>query len=219
MSMSMTAPSQRGGARSMGSAVLIANRGEIAVRVVRAAAAAGLRSVAVYAEDDAAAPHVRLADEARPLPGSGPAAYLDAAALLSVAQAADCAYVHPGYGFLSEDAGFARACAEAGPVFVGPSPDVLGLFGDKARARALAHSLGVPVLPGTSGPTTLDEARAFLTEGPGAGGPVMVKALGGGGGRGMRVARDAAELPRSGSAAARRPPPASAAATCTSSGC
>lgn len=106
----------------MGSAVLIANRGEIAVRVVRAAAAAGLRSVAVYAEDDAAAPHVRLADEARPLPGSGPAAYLDAAALLSVAQAADCAYVHPGYGFLSEDAGFARACAEAGPVFVGPSP-------------------------------------------------------------------------------------------------
>ncbi|MER7396710.1 carboxyl transferase domain-containing protein [Streptomyces sp. NPDC000151] len=178
----------------MGSAVLVANRGEIAVRVVRAAAAAGLRSVAVYAEDDAAAPHVRLADEAHPLPGSGPAAYLDGAALLAVAREADCAYVHPGYGFLSEDAGFARACAEAGTVFVGPSPEVLGLFGDKARARALAQSLDVPVLPGTGGPTTLDEARAFLTEGPGAGGPVMVKALGGGGGRGMRRARDAAEL-------------------------
>ncbi|WP_037961644.1 acetyl-CoA carboxylase family protein [Streptomyces violens] len=178
----------------MGSAVLVANRGEIAVRVVRAAAAAGLRSVAVYAEDDAAAPHVRLADEAHPLPGSGPAAYLDAAALLAVAREADCAYVHPGYGFLSEDAGFARACAEAGTVFVGPSPEVLGLFGDKARARALAQSLDVPVLPGTSGPTTLEEARAFLTEGPGAGGPVMVKALGGGGGRGMRRAADTAEL-------------------------
>ncbi|GAA0499645.1 acetyl-CoA carboxylase family protein [Streptomyces olivaceiscleroticus] len=178
----------------MGSAVLIANRGEIAVRVARAAAAAGLRSVAVYAEDDAAAPHVRLADEAHPLPGSGPAAYLDAAALLSLARDTNCAYLHPGYGFLSENADFARACAEAGTVFVGPSPDVLGLFGDKARARALARSLDVPVLPGTTGPTTLDEARAFLTEGPGAGGPVMVKALGGGGGRGMRVAHDAAEL-------------------------
>ncbi|MEU7489084.1 carboxyl transferase domain-containing protein [Streptomyces sp. NPDC042319] len=178
----------------MGSAVLIANRGEIAVRVARAAAAAGLRSVAVYAEDDAASPHVRLADEAHPLPGSGPAAYLDATALLAVAQAANCAYVHPGYGFLSEDADFARSCAEAGTVFIGPSPDVLGLFGDKARARDLARSLDVPVLPGTSGPTTLDEARAFLTDGPGAGGPVMVKALGGGGGRGMRIVRDATEL-------------------------
>ncbi|WP_051871443.1 carboxyl transferase domain-containing protein [Streptomyces sclerotialus] len=179
----------------MGSAaVLVANRGEIAVRVVRAAAGAGLRSVAVYAEDDAAAPHVRLADEARPLPGTGPAAYLDATALLSAARDTDCAYVHPGYGFLSEDAGFARACAQAGVTFVGPSPDVLGLFGDKARARTLAQSLDVPVLPGTTGPTTLDEAHAFLAEGPGAGGPVMVKALGGGGGRGMRAARDATEL-------------------------
>lgn len=179
----------------MGSAaVLVANRGEIAVRVLRAAAGAGLRTVAVYAADDAEAPHVRLADEAHPLPGPGPAAYLDGAAVLSVARAADCAFLHPGYGFLSEDAGFARACARAGVDFVGPAPEVLELFGDKARARALAASLDVPVLPGTSGPTTLDEARAFLVDGPGAGGPVMVKALGGGGGRGMRRVHDVDEL-------------------------
>ncbi|MFK4226434.1 carboxyl transferase domain-containing protein [Streptomyces sp. NPDC019890] len=178
----------------MGSAaVLVANRGEVAVRVLRAAAEAGMRTAAVYAEDDVASPHVRLADEALPLPGSGPTAYLDGDAMLAAARRARCALLHPGYGFLSEDAGFAARCAGAGIGFVGPSPEVLGLFGDKARARELAEQVGVPVLAGTRGATGLDEARAFLA-GLGPGGAVMVKAVGGGGGRGMRAVRAAAEL-------------------------
>ncbi|MGW5737336.1 MULTISPECIES: carboxyl transferase domain-containing protein [Streptomyces] len=179
----------------MGSAaVLVANRGEIAVRVVRAAAEAGLRTVAVYAEDDAAARHVQLADEAQPLGGSGPAAYLDAEAVLAAARRSGCAFVHPGYGFLSEDADFAERCAQAGLRFVGPSPEVLGLFGDKARARALAERSDVPVLAGTQGPTSLAEATDFLA-GLGPSGAVMVKAIGGGGGRGMRAVRHPDELP------------------------
>ncbi|MGW7077906.1 carboxyl transferase domain-containing protein [Streptomyces sp. NPDC054866] len=173
----------------MGSAaVLVANRGEIAVRILQAAAEAGLRTVAVYADDDAAARHVQLADEAQPLGGTGPAAYLDADAVLAAALRSGCELVHPGYGFLSEDAVFAGRCAEAGLRFVGPSPEVLGLFGDKARARALAEGLGVPVLAGTRGPTTLAEAAEFLA-GLGPSGAVMVKAIGGGGGRGMRAVR------------------------------
>ncbi|TQJ86366.1 biotin carboxylase N-terminal domain-containing protein [Streptomyces sp. SLBN-31] len=127
-------------------AVLVANRGEIAVRVLRAAAEAGLRTVAVYEEGDTA--HTRSADEAVPLSG-----YLDGAALLAAARATGCGFLHPGYGFLSEDAGFARRCGEAGIVFVGPSPEVLDVFGDKRRARELAAGLGVPCSPGPSGPT------------------------------------------------------------------
>ncbi|NWF28691.1 carbamoyl-phosphate synthase large subunit [Streptomyces sp. PKU-EA00015] len=178
----------------MGSdAVLVANRGEIAVRVLRAAEEAGLRTVAVYAEDDAQAAHVRLADEAHPLPGTGPAAYLDGAAVLAAARKAGCGLLHPGYGFLSEDADFAARCTAEGIVFVGPDPEVIALFGDKGRARALAGRLGVPVLAGTDGPTSLAEAREFLT-GLGPGGAVMVKAVGGGGGRGMRAVRGADEL-------------------------
>lgn len=125
----------------MGSAaVLVANRGEIAVRVLQAATEAGLRTVAVYAADEAAARHVQLADEAEPLGGSGPAAYLDAEAVVTAARRSGCELVHPGYGFLSEDAEFAARCADAGLRFVGPSPEVLGLFGDKARARARSRS-------------------------------------------------------------------------------
>ncbi|GAA1927848.1 carboxyl transferase domain-containing protein [Streptomyces durmitorensis] len=169
-------------------AVLVANRGEIAVRVLQAAAEAGLRTVAVYAEDDAAARHVQLADKAQPLGGTGPAAYLDADAVLAAARRSGCELLHPGYGFLSEDADFAARCAEAGLRFVGPSPEVLGLFGDKGRARALAERLGVPVLAGTQGPTSLAEAADFLA-GLGPSGAVMVKAVGGGGGRGMRAVR------------------------------
>ncbi|MFE6158335.1 carboxyl transferase domain-containing protein [Streptomyces sp. NPDC056486] len=179
----------------MGSAaVLVANRGEIAVRVLQAAAEVGLRTVAVYAEDDAAARHVQLADEAQPLGGTGPAAYLDADAVLAAARRSGCELVHPGYGFLSEDADFAARCAETGLRFVGPSPEVLRLFGDKARARALAVRLGVPVLAGTQGPTSLDGAAAFLA-GLGPSGAVMVKAIGGGGGRGIRAVRHPDELP------------------------
>ncbi|WP_037571256.1 acetyl-CoA carboxylase family protein [Phaeacidiphilus oryzae] len=167
-------------------AVLVANRGEIAVRIVRAAAEAGLRSVAGYAEDEPEAAHARLADEAVPLPGSGPAAYLDGPGIAAVAAEAGCELLHPGYGFLSEDAGFARACAERGVGFVGPAPEVLELLGDKARARALAKSLGVPVLPGTEPGEGIGAARRLLAEH----GSLMVKAVGGGGGRGLRAVRD-----------------------------
>jgi len=170
------------------SAVLVANRGEAAVRVLRGAAEAGMRTVAVHASDDAGSLHVRTADEAYALDGAGPAAYLDADALLDVAARAGCRLVHPGWGFLSERADFARRCAERGLTFVGPPPAVLDLLGDKARARALAEETGVPVLPGTGGPATLDQARAFL-RGLGPDGAVMVKALAGGGGRGMREVR------------------------------
>ncbi|NUS29225.1 MAG: ATP-grasp domain-containing protein [Streptomyces sp.] len=161
-------------------AVLVANRGEIAVRVLRSAAECGLRTVAVYAEGDDA--HVRLADEAVPLGD-----YLDADFLVDAAVRADCRYLHPGYGFLSESADLARRCAEAGVVFVGPAPEVLEVFGDKVRARELAVRTGVPVLPASDG--GLAEARAFLADGP-----VMVKAVGGGGGRGLRVVRRVEEL-------------------------
>ena len=172
--------------------LLVANRGEIAVRIVRAATEAGLPSVAIHSEDDADALHVRLADDARPLTGTGPAAYLDTGAILKAAADAGADAVHPGYGFLSEDAVFARRCAEAGLVFVGPQPEVLALFGDKAAGRALAVRCGVPVLAGTDGPTTPEEADAFVKSLQGR--PVMVKAVAGGGGRGMRAVRDPADL-------------------------
>jgi acetyl/propionyl-CoA carboxylase alpha subunit len=165
--------------------LLIANRGEIAIRIARTAAERGLATVVVYAEDDAASLHTRAADLAVALPGSGVAAYLDTAALIAVALAEGCDAVHPGYGFLSENADFAQACGDAGLVFVGPTPATLRLFGDKAQARALATREGIPILPGISAAVTLPEATAFMT-GLGAGGAVMLKAIHGGGGRGMR---------------------------------
>ncbi|MDF2901989.1 MAG: biotin carboxylase, partial [Phenylobacterium sp.] len=173
--------------------LLIANRGEIAVRIARTAAEMGIETVAVYSRDDAASLHTRKADAAHALSGAGPAAYLDGAQILAAAQSLGCDAVHPGYGFLSENAGFARACAEAGVVFVGPSPETLELFGDKGAARALAARCDVPILAGTERGTTLAQARAFL-EGLGEGGAVMVKAVAGGGGRGMRPAASPAEL-------------------------
>jgi len=173
--------------------LLVANRGEIAIRVMRAAAARGLRSVAVYSEDEAGALHVRKADAAQPLRGSGAAAYLDIDGMIGAARAAGCDALHPGYGFLSENAEFARRCAAAGVAFVGPSPAALELFGDKARARSLAQQCGIPVLPGTSGATTLDAARALL-ESFGAGASLMIKAVAGGGGRGVRPVHSADEL-------------------------
>src|ERR1700761_7580958 len=169
--------------------LLIANRGEIAIRVARAAAELGIATVAIYAEDDAASLHTRKADEARALKGKGAAAYLDIAGIVAVAREAGCDAVHPGYGFLSENADFARACAEAGLIFVGPTPETLALFGDKARARELAAKTKVPVLAGT-GVVSLEEAKAFLAKH----GAIMLKAVAGGGGRGMRVVRDTSEL-------------------------
>jgi len=173
--------------------ILIANRGEIAVRVARAASELGLRTVSVHSADDERSLHRRAADVDLPLDAVGPAAYLDIERIVAAAHASGCGAVHPGYGLLSENAAFARRCEQQGLVFVGPSPQVLELFGDKCRARALAQSLGVPVPEGTSGATTLDEAREFMASlGPGA--AVMVKAVAGGGGRGMRLVEQPDEL-------------------------
>ncbi len=173
--------------------LLIANRGEIAIRICRAAAGLGMSSIAVHPADDAASLHVRKADQACLLPGRGVAAYLDGAAILDAARSAGATAIHPGYGFLAENAAFARACAAAGIAFVGPSPETLDLFGDKHAARRLAVAQDVPILPGTAAPTTLDAARAFL-HGLGPDGAVMVKAVAGGGGRGMRPVAGPAAL-------------------------
>ncbi|HKS18128.1 MAG TPA: carboxyl transferase domain-containing protein [Bradyrhizobium sp.] len=170
--------------------LLIANRGEIAIRIFRAAADSGLKSVAIYPADDAASLHVRSADESREIPGRGARAYLEIEAVVAAAKATGCDALHPGYGFLSENAALARRCAEEGIVFIGPSPEALELFGDKARAKALAKACGVPVIEGTEGPTTLDEAKAFLA----GSGAIMIKAVAGGGGRGMRIVDDASKL-------------------------
>ncbi|CAN5916262.1 pyruvate carboxylase [soil metagenome] len=176
--------------------ILIANRGEIAIRLIRAARDLGVPTVSVYARDDAQALHVRLADEAVALAATGPAAYLDGAAIIAIAQRSGCDAVHPGYGFLSERADFAQACAAAGIVFIGPGAEHLALFGDKARARALAEAHDVPLMPGT-GAASLAQVQAFFAGqrgiDPACG--VMIKAIGGGGGRGMRAVFDAAELP------------------------
>jgi acetyl/propionyl-CoA carboxylase alpha subunit/acetyl-CoA carboxylase carboxyltransferase component len=173
--------------------LLIANRGEIAIRIARSAAELGMRSHAIFSEDDADSDHIRKADEAHGLVGRGPSAYLDAAQIIRIARAAGCDAIHPGYGFLSENADFARQCAEAGIRFVGPSPDVLDVFGDKAKARTLAVECNVPVSPGTYGATTLEEARRFLRS-LGAKSAIMIKAVAGGGGRGMRPVQGPADL-------------------------
>ena len=166
--------------------LLIANRGEIAIRIMRAAEELGLMTVAVFSEGDADSPHVSRADEAHALTGRDTSAYLDIEQALAIAKAAGCDAIHPGYGFLAESAEFARRCAEEDIVFVGPSVDTLELLGDKSRARGLAQEHEVAVLPGSPGPVTADEARAFLEE-LGDGAAMVIKAIFGGGGRGMRV--------------------------------
>ncbi|WP_405630781.1 5-oxoprolinase/urea amidolyase family protein [Streptomyces sp. NBC_00016] len=172
--------------------LLVANRGEIAVRIIRTARELGLRTVAVYSDADRSAAHVRLADQAVRL-GPAPAkeSYLDADLVLAAAKDTGAGAIHPGYGFLSEDAAFARRCADAGIVFVGPTPEQLELFGAKHTARAAAQAAGVPLAPGTGLladlPEALEQARLV-------GYPVMLKATGGGGGIGMSACRSAAEL-------------------------
>lgn len=168
--------------------ILIANRGEIAVRTVRACAEAGYVSVAVYADQDFDAMHVRLADEAVALRGTTAAeTYLSIDALLAAVSRSGADAVHPGYGFLSENADFARAVERAGLTWIGPTPESMELLGDKLRARALALELGTPLAPGTDAPlTSADEAVAFARE---HGLPVVIKAAYGGGGRGLKVAR------------------------------
>src|SRR3954466_5113628 len=173
--------------------LLIANRGEIAIRIARAAADAGLATVAIHSADDAASLHVRTADQSHEIPRRGARAYLDIEAVIAAAQATGCDALHPGYGFLSENSGLARRCAEESIVFVGPSPEALDLFGDKGQAKALAKQCPVPIIEGTEGATSLDDVKAFFAS-LGEGAAVMIKAIAGGGGRGMRIVDDASKL-------------------------
>lgn len=174
--------------------VLIANRGEIAVRVIRAARDAGIRSVAVYADQDRDARHAKLADEAYALNGSTSAeSYLVIEKLLSVARRSGANAVHPGYGFLAENADFARAVIDAGLIWIGPSPEAIEKLGDKVSARHIAEKVGAPLAPGTLNPVSgADEVLEFADE---HGLPVAIKAAFGGGGRGLKVARTREEVP------------------------
>jgi 3-methylcrotonyl-CoA carboxylase alpha subunit len=173
--------------------VLIANRGEIACRVIRTARRLGLRTIAVHSTADRGALHTRLADEAIEIgPAEARQSYLDASRILEAARVARAASIHPGYGFLSENAGFARACREAGVVFIGPPADAIQRMGSKSEARQLMAAAGVPVLPGYDGE---DQSAARLeAEARRLGFPLLVKPTAGGGGKGMRVVRSAQEL-------------------------
>jgi pyruvate carboxylase len=178
--------------------VLIANRGEIAIRVARAASALGVASVTVYTAADALSLHIRVTTESREIgssrgPSSDPVrAYLDIEALIEAAKATRCDSVHPGYGFLSENTTFAKRCLEEGIAFIGPRPETLALFGDKTKARDLARSLDIPIIPGSS--KALASVEDALAISKTIGYPVMLKAAGGGGGRGMRVVASADEM-------------------------
>jgi acetyl-CoA/propionyl-CoA carboxylase, biotin carboxylase, biotin carboxyl carrier protein len=182
--------------------VLVANRGEIAVRVTRALKELGIGSVAVYSEVDREAPHVRIADESYLLgPAPAPQSYLNVEKLLEVAGQAGAEAIHPGYGFLAENAAFAKACAKAGFVFIGPPPQAIQAMGSKTRARELMQAAGVPIVPGTTEPvSSLKEAKPIAKK---LGYPVAVKAAGGGGGKGFRVARSEDELEKALEGAAR----------------
>ena len=172
--------------------LLVANRGEIALRVMRTCREMGIATVAVYSTVDRDMLHVRYADEAYHI-GEGPPleSYLNYEKILSVAKAAGVDAVHPGYGFLSERTEFARACADAGITFVGPSPEAVTLLGDKVTARRTMMAAGVPVVPGTEGRVSPDEALSLA---PGVGFPLMIKAAAGGGGKGIRLVKNESEI-------------------------
>ncbi len=171
--------------------VLVANRGEIALRVMRACHELGIATVAVYGEGELDAPHVRYATEAFRIPSSQPLPYLDIPALIALAQQCGANAIHPGYGFLAENAEFARACGASGITFIGPSPEAIAAMGDKVAARKVARTAGAPLVPGSAEPVDADGARAFGEE---YGFPIALKAAAGGGGRGFRVAWSAAEV-------------------------
>ncbi|MCW5774312.1 MAG: ATP-grasp domain-containing protein, partial [Rhodospirillaceae bacterium] len=180
-----TGRSEWEGARRVFKRILIANRGEIACRVIRTARRFAIETVAVYSDADADAMHVAEADAAVHIGGAAPtASYLDAEAILAAAKATGAEAIHPGYGFLSENAGFAEACARAGLVFIGPPPDAIRAMGSKSAAKALMEKAGVPVVPGYHG---ADQDPALLAkEAARIGYPVLIKAVAGGGGKGMR---------------------------------
>ncbi len=180
--------------------VLIANRGEIALRILRACREMGVRSVAVHSTADADAMHVRLADESICIgPPQASESYLNAASIISAATISNADAIHPGYGFLSENADFAAMVEEHGITFIGPSPDHIRLMGDKVAAIKFCKGAGIPVVPGSGGPVeSVDQARPIAEE---IGYPVLVKASAGGGGRGMKVVQDAAGLAEALSAA------------------
>src|SRR5688500_4591246 len=174
--------------------VLVANRGEIAIRVMRTLREMKIGSVAVYSEIDRDAPHVREADEAHLLGPASPAeSYLAIDKILGVAEKSGAEAIHPGYGFLAENADFAAACEKAGVVFIGPPAEAIEAMGSKTRARELMAAAGVPIVPGTTEPVaTVDDARRVIADSIGY--PVAVKAAGGGGGKGFRVALEESEL-------------------------
>ena len=173
--------------------ILVANRGEIAVRVFRAIRDLGMHSVAVYSSDDSNSRHRILADSSVALNGAGPAAYIDIDAIIAAAKKEHCDAIHPGYGFLSERSDFAQACATAGITFIGPDVEQLALFGDKGSALKLARECGVSVMPATHGGATQEEIEQFFDEQGDVG--IVIKAVGGGGGRGMRVVKAKADIP------------------------
>ena len=176
----------------MAERVLIANRAEIAIRVIRASRDLGWDPIAIYGAGDENALHVRLSSEAYRLESDRPIPYLDAGAIIAIAKRASVRYVHPGYGFLAENAEFARACADAGLIFVGPSPEAIATMGDKVAARAAAVRAGVPILPGTSEPVA--DASAALAWASASQYPIALKAAAGGGGRGFRIAQGPNDL-------------------------
>jgi acetyl-CoA carboxylase biotin carboxylase subunit len=173
--------------------VLIANRGEIALRIIRACRELGIKTVAVYSEADRYSLHVKFADEAVCIgPPASKESYLNIPRLIAAAEVTNADAIHPGYGFLAENAGFAEICATSGLTFIGPKPESISAMGDKALAKETMHKAGVPVVPGSNGVIAdFNEAKSIASE---VGYPVMVKATGGGGGRGMRIVRESAEL-------------------------
>ena len=172
--------------------MLVANRGEIALRIVRTVQSLGLEAAVIFHPVDAGAPAVRQADRTIEIGGATPvAAYLDADAILDAARRCGAGAIHPGYGFLSENAGFARACGDAGVTFVGPSPEAIELMGDKVRARAFVQRHGFPVAPSA---IEDDDPASFARRAREIGFPLLIKPAAGGGGKGMRIVREAGQL-------------------------